>query len=90
MIGIVVSTKRLMAAWRSTSEWNTPRLSRCWVSLAKKVSTAFSYEHEVGVKWNTSADAGQPVEHLGMLVGGVVVKDGVDHPAGGHGPLDRP
>jgi len=33
------------------SEWKTPRLSRRWVSLAKKVSTAFSHEHEVGVKW---------------------------------------
>ena len=40
-----------MAAWRSTSEWNTPRLSRRLVSLAKKPSTAFSQEAEVGVKW---------------------------------------
>ena len=43
--------KRLMAAWRSTTEWKTPFLSRRRVSLAKKPSTALSHEHEVGVKW---------------------------------------
>ena len=46
------SMKRLIAACRSTIERNTPRLSRRRVSLAKKVSMAFSHEHEVGVKWN--------------------------------------
>jgi SecD/SecF fusion protein len=45
-----VSTKRLMAVCRATSEGKTPRLSRRLVSLAKKVSTALSQEHEVGVK----------------------------------------
>ena len=40
-----------MAAWRSTIEWKTPRLSRRFDSLAKKASTALSQEHEVGVKW---------------------------------------
>ena len=44
-------TKRLMAAWRSTTEWKTPCLSLRRVSLAKKPSTALSHEHEVGVKW---------------------------------------
>src|SRR5512132_3585312 len=42
---------RLIAAWRSTSEWNTPRCRRRRVSLAKKPSTALSQEAEVGVKW---------------------------------------
>src|SRR3546814_5874774 len=45
------ATKRLMAAWRSTSEWNVPRFRRRLVSLAKKPSMALSHEHEVGVKW---------------------------------------
>jgi hypothetical protein len=45
-----ISTKPLMAVCKATNKWNTPRLSRRWVSLAKKVSTAFSQEHEVGVK----------------------------------------
>ena len=40
-----------MAAWRSTSEQKTPRRSRRFESLAKKPSTAFSQELEVGVKW---------------------------------------
>jgi hypothetical protein len=48
---LVSSMKRLMAAWRSATERNTPRLSRRLESLAKKPSTAFSQEHEVGVKW---------------------------------------
>ena len=50
---LVSATKRLMAAWRSTTEWKTPRFNRRRLSLAKKPSTALSHEHEVGVKWNT-------------------------------------
>ncbi len=45
------ATKRLMAAWRSATEGKTPRFRRRLVSLAKKPSTAFSHELEVGVKW---------------------------------------
>jgi hypothetical protein len=37
--------KRLITAWRSTIEWNTPRLSQRRVSREKKVSMAFSHEH---------------------------------------------
>ena len=48
---LVWSMKRLMAAWRSATERNTPRLRRRLESLAKKPSTAFSQEQEVGVKW---------------------------------------
>src|SRR5262245_25935371 len=47
------SRYRLMAAWRSTTDRNTPRFRRRLVSVAKKVSTALSQEHEVGVKWKT-------------------------------------
>ena len=43
------ATKRLMAAWRSATEWNTPRLSLFRVSLAKNPSTALSHDDEVGV-----------------------------------------
>jgi hypothetical protein len=51
---LVSATKRLMAAWRSTREWKTPRLSRRLASLAKKPSTALSHELDVGVKWKTN------------------------------------
>ena len=40
-----------MAAWRSTIDRNTPRLSRRRVSLENNVSTALSQEHDFGVKW---------------------------------------
>jgi hypothetical protein len=40
-----------MAAYRSTTDWKTPRLSRR-LRVAKKPSTALSQEAEVGVKWN--------------------------------------
>src|SRR5918993_4625080 len=40
-----------MASCSSTIERKTPRLSRRRVSAEKKVSTAFSHEPEVGVKW---------------------------------------
>ena len=31
---------------------------------------------------------GEPGQHLGMFVGGIVVEDGVDYLAGRHGPFD--
>src|ERR1700735_1308009 len=31
---------------------------------------------------------GEPGQHLRMVVGGIIVEDGVDHLAGRHGPLD--
>src|ERR1700735_3898876 len=46
---LVSPRKRLMAAWRSTIEQNTPRLRRRLANLAKKPSTALSQEAEVGV-----------------------------------------
>jgi hypothetical protein len=41
---------RLIAAWRSTIEWKTPRRIRWRVILEKKFSTALSQDAEVGVK----------------------------------------
>ena len=46
------TTKRLMAACRSTTPLKTPRLRRRLVRMAKKPSTALSQLAEVGVKWN--------------------------------------
>ena len=40
----------MIAAWRSTTDRKTPRFKRRLVSVAKKVSTALSQEHEVGVE----------------------------------------
>jgi hypothetical protein len=42
--------ERWIAAWSSTIERNTPRLSRRLMSREKTVSTALSHEHEGGVK----------------------------------------
>ena len=68
-----------MVAWRSTIEWKTPRLRRCFASFAKKPSTALSQEQDVGVKWKKKARmARKPPADLGMLVGGVVVEDHMD------------
>src|SRR5919107_2102182 len=47
-----------MAACSSTIEPNTPRRSRRRVSAEKKVSTAFSHEPEVGVKWKVQVGRG--------------------------------
>ena len=55
---LVSARKRLMAAWRSTTERKTPRFKRRLDSLAKKPSTALSQEHEVGVKWKTVVSTG--------------------------------
>src|SRR4051794_26915569 len=62
-----------MAAWRSTREWNTPRLRRRLVSLAKKPSTAFSHDAEVGGKWK--AQRGGRASHARAL-GGVWLGEG--------------
>ena len=43
--------KRLMAAERSTTGRKTPYLSHLRVRMAKKLSTAFSRDLDVGVKW---------------------------------------
>ena len=78
-----------MAACSSTIEANTPRFSRRLVSLAKKPSTAFSQEEEVGVKWKVQRwMAVQPGFDLRVLVRGVVVEHDVDQLAGGHVALD--
>ena len=64
-------------------EWKTPRLSRRLVSLAKKPSTALSHDAEVGVKWKVQRGwRASQLRDLGVLVGGVVVDDGVDQLAG--------
>src|SRR5918995_6919585 len=82
---LCASMNRLMAAWRSTIERNTPRLRRRRVSLAKKVSTAFSHEHEVGVKWKTKRGwRCSQARTFGCLWVAVVVEDHVDQLAGGH------
>ncbi len=52
---LVSAMKQLMAAWSSTMDRETPRLSRR-VSLAEKGPTALSHEQEVGVKWKRTAD----------------------------------
>jgi hypothetical protein len=67
-----------MAAWRSETDRKTPRLRRRLVSLPKKPSTALSQDAEVGVKWIPSGMPSEPLAHLGMLVGRVVVDNGVD------------
>ena len=78
-----------MAAWSATRDWNTPRLSRRLVSLAKNPSTALSQDAEVGVKWNVQRGWRSSHAHnLWMLVGGVVVHDGMDQLACGHLGLD--
>ena len=47
-VGIVVGDEAVDACLQ---ERKTPRLSRRLVSRAKKPSTAFSHEQEVGTKW---------------------------------------
>ena len=68
-----------MAAWKIDDGRKTPRFSRRLVSLAKKPSTALSQDAEVGREVEGPARmAAEPCANLGMLVGGVVVDDGVD------------
>jgi hypothetical protein len=50
-VTVVRRDEVLIASCRATTEGNTPRLSRRLVSVANKVSTVLSQEHEMGVKW---------------------------------------
>src|ERR1700721_3252994 len=51
-LGLCATTKRLMAACKSTTDTKTARFNRRLVSLAKKPSTALSQDADMGVKWN--------------------------------------
>src|SRR5271156_3309022 len=84
-LSLVSARKRLMAAWRSTIEVKTPRLSRWRVSLANRPSTALAQEQEVGVKWKVKRRCrlSQAV-NLGVLVGGIVAEHHMDRLVGRH------
>ena len=69
---LVSATKRLMAAWRSTTERKTPRFKRRRLSLAKNPSTALSQEHEVGVKWKTKRGGSSQARTVGVCDSSVV------------------
>ena len=66
-------------AIRSATEGNTPRRMACRSMIENQTSTRFSQDPEVGVKWTWKRGfRGQPLVHLGVFVGGVVVHDQVD------------
>ena len=68
-----------MAACRLTREWKLPRRMRCRVRAEKKVSTAFSHDPEVGVKWKVHRSwRASQAYNLSVPVGGVVVDDLMD------------
>jgi hypothetical protein len=73
------------------SERKTPRFKRRLVSLAKKPSTAFSQDAEVGVKWNvrrlTAANirvniVGNVRAEIVLLLARAKQRDQADHEAG--------
>ena len=79
-----------MAACKLMMEWKLPRRMRWRVSAEKNVSTAFN--PGAGRRREVEDEARvprQPGLHLGMLVGGVVVDDGLDHLPGGHLSLNH-
>jgi hypothetical protein len=57
------------------------------VSDAKKFSTALAQEQEIGVN-GSPAPVRASQAHFGLLLGGVVVEDGVDELAGKHRRLN--
>jgi hypothetical protein len=76
----------LMAACSLTIEWKVRRRIRWQMSAEKNVSTAFSHDPDVGVRWNVQRGWRERSLHLRMLVGGIVVDDSLDYPAGWHRP----
>src|SRR5664279_4551389 len=81
------TTKRLIAACKSTTDRKMPRFNRRLVSLAKKpgVEPRCRCWREVE---GPAGMPGQPLAYLRMLVGCVVVDDGVDFLSRRHLRLD--
>src|SRR5215212_2521409 len=85
-----------MAAWRSTTDRKTPRFKRRLVSVAKKVSTALSQEHEVGGRrWHDEKAHASPstfvgISSLGNCLGRYLRPRRLCHSSAGHsaGPHD--
>jgi hypothetical protein len=78
-----------MAAWRSATDRKTPRLRRRLVRIAKKPSTAFSHDAEVGVKWNVQRECRASHRRtVWMVMGYVFVHDRVDRLYGRNLALD--
>jgi hypothetical protein len=86
---VVLAEVSVDRACRSTSGRKTSRCKRRRVSVTKKVSTAFGpgAGGECEMK-HPARVPGQPSAHYGMLVGGIVVEDGMDEFASRHGCLD--
>src|SRR3977135_3880686 len=81
----VSATKRLMVAWRSTPHPKTPRFSRRWGRFGEKpldgVEPRARGRREVEGEARVSVE---PLTHLWMLMGGVVVEDHVHDFFGRH------
>ena len=81
---LVSARKRLMAAWRSTTERKTPRFKSAPGELGEEALDGV----EPGARGRREVEdealmPGEPGANLRMLVGGVVVEDDVDDlPAG--------
>ena len=85
---LVSARKRLMAAWRSTTERKT-----AFQAAPGQPGEEAHERIEPGTRgWREVEDEAlvpvEPGADLGMLVGGVVVEDDVDHLAGRHLGLD--
>jgi hypothetical protein len=74
----VFDGEAVMAAYKSTTDTNTPRFNRRSVSFAKKPSTAFSHEQDAGVKWKVKRSCRLSQAHPGMLVRSVIVEGRMD------------
>ena len=89
-LALVSAMKSWIVSLSSWRERKTPRLRRRLDKSANKPSTALSQEAEVGVKWKTKRGwRASPFQHLGMLVRGVVVEDGVDGEFGRRSGIDN-
>ena len=76
---LVSRTKRLMAAWRSSTDRKTPRMSRLLVELGEE--SLDRIEPRCGGRSEVEGPAGvsgKPFTHFGMFMGSVVIDDGME------------
>ena len=81
-LSLVSARNRLIVAWRSTSQWKTPRLRRRLVRFEEALDGIEPRGRGRRIMEREARMSAEPYFHLGVLVTAAIVEDHVDHLAG--------
>src|SRR4051812_34940699 len=77
-LALLSATNRLMAAWRSTTEWKTPRFNRRRLSLAKSLDGIEPRARGWREVENETRVTIEPGANVGVFVSCIVIENDVD------------